>query len=403
MSAALKQRFGRSLKLRSVSAGGCNACELEVNALTNVNFDIGRYGIDIVASPRHADGLVLTGPISRNMAPALQLCWDGMPEPKLVIAVGACAISGSPFEDGDALDRRFLERFKPYAVRARLPGPSADLHQRHPRPAGHRELSKSAHMCRGPPMSETINPAHHVKPFVYESLTTKALHFSISEIQSRMDLRDPYALDLEYTQTMMGFLLFLPQPQRIAMIGLGGGSLAKFCHRYLPRTYVQVVEINPHVIALREHFHVPPDDERFQVIHGDGVHFVRYRATRPDVLMVDGFDSNGLPARLSSQRFYDDCHEMLQPGGVHGREPALRPPPVPRHLDRIQCSFGGAVLVVDDSELSNSIVFACKGTALDAARAGVVRRPKGLDRAACEQLLGAFARVNRALRDRDEA
>jgi len=113
VSTALKQRFGRSLKLRSVSAGGCNACELEVNALTNVNFDIGRYGIDIVASPRHADGLVMTGPISRNMAQALQLCWDGMPEPKLVIAVGACAISGSPFDGGGALDRRFLEQFKP--------------------------------------------------------------------------------------------------------------------------------------------------------------------------------------------------------------------------------------------------------------------------------------------------
>lgn len=113
VSAALKQRFGRSLKLRSVSAGGCNACELEVNALTNVNFDISRYGIDIVASPRHADGLILTGPVSRNMALALQLCWDGMPEPKLVIAVGACAISGSPFEAGSALDRRFLERVRP--------------------------------------------------------------------------------------------------------------------------------------------------------------------------------------------------------------------------------------------------------------------------------------------------
>ena len=113
VSQALRQRFGRSLKMRSVSAGGCNGCELEINALTNVNFDIGRYGIDIVASPRHADGLVLTGPITRNMADALQLCWDGMPEPKLVIAVGACAISGSPFEGSDALDRSFLERFKP--------------------------------------------------------------------------------------------------------------------------------------------------------------------------------------------------------------------------------------------------------------------------------------------------
>jgi Ni,Fe-hydrogenase III small subunit/NAD-dependent dihydropyrimidine dehydrogenase PreA subunit len=113
VSQALRARFGRSLKLRSVSAGGCNGCELEVNALSNVNFDIGRYGIDIVASPRHADGLVLTGPITRNMAEALQLCWDGMPAPKLVIAVGACAISGSPFEGSPAIERSFLEQFKP--------------------------------------------------------------------------------------------------------------------------------------------------------------------------------------------------------------------------------------------------------------------------------------------------
>lgn len=113
VSAALRARFGRSLKLRSVSAGGCNGCELEVNALTNVNFDIGRYGIDIVASPRHADGLVLTGPITRNMAEAVALCWDALPEPKLVIAVGACAISGSPFEGAGTLDREFLDRVRP--------------------------------------------------------------------------------------------------------------------------------------------------------------------------------------------------------------------------------------------------------------------------------------------------
>lgn len=113
VSAALHRRFGRSMKLRSVSAGGCNGCELEVNALTNVNFDIGRYGIDIVASPRHADGLVLTGPITLNMALSLQLCWDAMPEPKIVIAVGACAISAGLFENAPGVERSFLERFKP--------------------------------------------------------------------------------------------------------------------------------------------------------------------------------------------------------------------------------------------------------------------------------------------------
>ena len=113
VSAELRKRFGRSLKLRSVSAGGCNGCELEINAVGNVNFDFGRYGIDMAASPRHADGLVLSGPISRNMVEALKICWDAMPEPKLVIAVGACAISGGVFADCEEVDRRFLETFKP--------------------------------------------------------------------------------------------------------------------------------------------------------------------------------------------------------------------------------------------------------------------------------------------------
>jgi Ni,Fe-hydrogenase III small subunit/ferredoxin len=113
VSQALHKRFGRSLKLRSVSAGGCNGCEMEINAWGNVNFDLGRYGIDLVASPRHADGLVLSGPISRNMVSALKTCWDAIPDPKLVIAVGACAISGGVFADCEAIDRSFLETVKP--------------------------------------------------------------------------------------------------------------------------------------------------------------------------------------------------------------------------------------------------------------------------------------------------
>lgn len=112
-STAIKKYFGRSLKLRSVSAGGCNGCELEINATANVNFDSGRYGIDIVASPRHADGLILSGPISANMAKALELCYEGMPDPKFVIAAGTCAISGGVFDGSPALDREFLGKFTP--------------------------------------------------------------------------------------------------------------------------------------------------------------------------------------------------------------------------------------------------------------------------------------------------
>jgi Ni,Fe-hydrogenase III small subunit/ferredoxin len=109
----LRRMFGRSLRLRSVSTGGCNACELELNALSNVNFDAGRYGIEFVASPRHADGLVLSGPLTRNMKEALDLAYAAMPDPKFVISFGACAISGGLYAESPALDRSFLGRFQP--------------------------------------------------------------------------------------------------------------------------------------------------------------------------------------------------------------------------------------------------------------------------------------------------
>ena len=93
----MRRVFGRSLKLRQVSAGGCNGCEAELNASGNIQFDAGRFGIQFVASPRHADGIVVTGPVSDNMRLALAKTYEAVPPPKLVIAVGACAISGGPF------------------------------------------------------------------------------------------------------------------------------------------------------------------------------------------------------------------------------------------------------------------------------------------------------------------
>jgi len=92
-----RRLFGRSLRLRQVSAGGCNGCEVEVNALNNVVFDLGRFGIQFVASPRHSDGLLITGPVTVNMRQALRKTYEAVPAPKLVIAVGACAISGGPY------------------------------------------------------------------------------------------------------------------------------------------------------------------------------------------------------------------------------------------------------------------------------------------------------------------
>ena len=115
----IKKILGRSLKLRQVSAGGCNACEMELNATGNANFDMGRFGIDFVASPRHADGIVITGPISKNMALALEKTYEAIAEPKIIILVGACAISGGIFAESEKIDRSFLEK---HTVDLYIPG-----------------------------------------------------------------------------------------------------------------------------------------------------------------------------------------------------------------------------------------------------------------------------------------
>ena len=111
--------FGKALQLREVSAGGDASIEMELGATGNVNFDFGRYGVGFTASPRHADGLVLTGPISKNMAEALDICYNSIAEPKILVVCGSEAISGGLYADSEAVDRTFLEKYK---VDLSLPG-----------------------------------------------------------------------------------------------------------------------------------------------------------------------------------------------------------------------------------------------------------------------------------------
>jgi Ni,Fe-hydrogenase III small subunit/ferredoxin len=115
----ISKYFGKALQLREVSAGGDASIEMELGATGNVNFDFGRYGVGFTASPRHADGLVLTGPISHNMAEALDICYHAIPEPKVLIVCGSEAISGGLYADSPAVERSFLEK---YHVDLWLPG-----------------------------------------------------------------------------------------------------------------------------------------------------------------------------------------------------------------------------------------------------------------------------------------
>lgn len=236
-------------------------------------------------------------------------------------------------------------------------------------------------------------------PFVIETLNSRALHFCHGAIQSRMRLDDPDALDLDYTRLMMGFLLFNPTPKNLVMIGLGGGSLPKFCHRHLPRSRIDVVEINPHVLALRDQFHVPSDSARFRVLQADGARFVREQASPVDVLIVDGFDDLGQPPQLASSRFYDDCHDSLAEDGVmvvnlhSGREYSAP------CAERIRRSAFRQILLVDSQEDCNTIAFAFKDPATLSRRALARARPPRMHEHAARSLRPAIALVERALQE----
>lgn len=233
------------------------------------------------------------------------------------------------------------------------------------------------------------------RPFVRRHGRYTSLQFSRSQTQSRMLTDDPDALLIDYTRTMMGALLLRPDPARIGMVGLGGGSQTKFCHRYLPHARIEVVENNPGVIALRRRFGIPDDDARLQVRLGDGAAFVQARRGAYDVLLVDGYDETGIPEVLSTQRFYDDCRDSLAPDGaiavnLFSTNAAL-------HLERIRQSFGERVAVLEETKMSNRVAFAWIGEPLPPGPVDASAALQGLPEAARRQLGPAFARLAQAL------
>lgn len=156
----------------------------------------------------------------------------------------------------------------------------------------------------------------YARPFVIDDGEHRYLYFNLRLMQSAMCKRTPNALALGYTQKMMLFLLFVPRPRRIVLIGLGGGSLLKFCHHRLPATHCTAVELDVDVIALREAFGVPPEGDRLEVLHADGAGYLAEAAKGIDVLLVDAFDTRGVAPALSCREFFDDAARKLAGRGV---------------------------------------------------------------------------------------
>ncbi len=207
------------------------------------------------------------------------------------------------------------------------------------------------------------HPNHPVVPAprVSEENGVLAMHFESDYIQSQMLVDDPDYLALAYSRTMMAFELLNPVPLRAAMIGLGGGSMAKWFYNHHPQTELTVVEINPQVIALRDRFHIPQDNHRFCVVCEDGRMFVARHASRFDVLLVDAFGTDRMPPELRTLQFYEDCYNSLTSSGLLvvnlcGKNNRMT-------HKRIRKCFSDKVLATSDSG-GNTVVFACKGALL---------------------------------------
>lgn len=222
------------------------------------------------------------------------------------------------------------------------------------------------------------------------------LRFETGVTQSRMRLDAPDTLVVDYTRTMLAALLLRPAPRRIGMIGLGGGSQAKFCLRHLPDARIEAFEIDPRVLAMRSDFHIP-DSDRLRVVAGDASALLPQRAGAYDLLLVDGYDTSGIPAALSTQAFVDACRDALDAGGVLATN--LYCDDHAEHFARLVSAFGNNALLLDEPRQSNRVGFAWR----DGVAAGAVDVDAGLacfDPVAREQLAPAFKRLAAALSER---
>src|SRR5687767_1269822 len=175
-----------------------------------------------------------------------------------------------------------------------------------------------------------------------------------------MRLEDPFALALDYTRCMMGFLLFHPDPRQALMIGLGGGSLAKFCYKHLRKTRVRVVELDSRIVATaRTQFALPPDDERLAVEVGDGAEALSPECC--DVLVVDAYHDESHVPELASGEFYDGAFIALREPGVMVVNYMDDDRLFDQYLQRLELAFGGAVLAMQALYDPNILVFALKG------------------------------------------
>jgi spermidine synthase len=204
--------------------------------------------------------------------------------------------------------------------------------------------------------------AAHKAIEIVEEDGVRVLQIGGDAIQSAMRLSAPDAIELDYVRAMMAFLLFCPAPRDILMVGLGGGSMARFVHERMPGTRVIVAEINPGVVTVaRRYFGLPEEDERLRIVVGNGAEAVPARPASCDVLVVDGFVNGRPSAELCTQAFYGGALAALRKGGVMVANFMADDGKLDRHCARIEKAFGRPPVLLLAEEEDNLIAFAVRG------------------------------------------
>jgi spermidine synthase len=197
---------------------------------------------------------------------------------------------------------------------------------------------------------------------IVEEDGVRVLQIGGNAIQSAMRLDAPDRIELDYVRAMMAFLLFRPDPREVLMVGLGGGSMARFVHRHMPGTRVTVAEIDPGVVTVaRKYFHFSEEDDRLRILIGDGADVVPRRPASCDVLVVDGFVGGKVADVLCTRSFYDGAFAALRPPGVMVANFMADDRRLERHFERIAGSFGRSPTLLLAEERDNLIAFAFRG------------------------------------------
>lgn len=234
-------------------------------------------------------------------------------------------------------------------------------------------------------------------PRLHQNSQTVTLSFEGTLIQSCMRLADPDELVLDYTRTMMGALLFNPQPKRVLMIGLGGGSMVKYLHRHVPSAHITVVEISQAVIDLRDAFHVPPDDERLHTVCADGAQFMAQPPQPCDLILVDGFTGAGIAEALCSAGFYRNCRKALTAEGLLVANVQADTDQTRAIGKRLFKAFEGSLISVLSDEGGNDIVTAGPRHVFEQCRADFESHWAALSAAHQATLAASSSRIQRAL------